>query len=784
MKFLHLFLVFLCTLNIICTSITAQIITNVTNITNITNTTLNSEPQMRWESWVCAVVILLILLLLFFEVMNCASIMISASLFFHLIGIISTKELLDGLSNSGVVTIALLFIIVSPLTELPKVKQFIQCALNSQTCQEYLPRLKICSICISISWFVNNTPLVAMLTPIIKQFCREHNESPAQILMSVNIATLLGGTFSVIGTSTNLIVDGFMRNTDMGAMPFFEPIKVAGIPAMIGLIYLVILPKCLLSSTTGGLFRMMRENASTFLGQFVVLQQSILHKDEVQANQIETYLPLKFRSDVQLVEIIRKGKIMAPPNPVEKICSEDLLLFTGSVQNLNKMAYYLGLQWVPLTNLSAKIPRQLTKGELNDIIDLSRSSENFLEDSAEYLDNSINHTKDNSSDENKKTPEDKSISTSNSIQINEDEPNIEFIELVLSDYSPVIGEYVRTGIVQKIYSVSILALRSYQNNQDLTGSKLKNHQYKAGDTVLVIGSINIINHFKKHFYVISNCTNVQYDDPENKTYITIPNWCPCGVFLNEQSILPDINLQHNNTNNEPTDKLTDENANKNTQHNNQSSDQSDDGQDSDNDVKVIHIPEWYRYLSILMFIGMIVCAIIGFNIVICALCVASGLVLLKIIPFQKAIQLINYEVYFMVAFSLGLGSAVKNSGLANVIGHLVISSGVRGFPLLLLIATLSSIMSNIITNKVCAQVMFPIVHTIYSELDMDPMGGIMLLTVITSLAISTPYGFATNLIIMGPGGYTPSDFVKFGLPLNIIMIITMSIAAATVYDHW
>jgi len=200
--------------------------------------------------------------------------------------------------------------------------------------------------------------------------------------------------------------------------------------------------------------------------------------------------------------------------------------------------------------------------------------------------------------------------------------------------------------------------------------------------------------------------------------------------------------------------------------------------------KVIRIPDWYPYLMVPIFAAMMATAIANFDIVLCASCACFGIVALKIMTVPEAVRCIELEVYIMVAFSLGLGAAMEKSGLAELLGYFVSSANIRGFPLFLLIAATTGIITNVVTNKACAQVMFPIVYSIYHELGIDPMAGVMLLVVNTSMALCTPYGFATNLIIMGPGGYTPKDFVKFGLPLNLFMIVATSLMASISYNQW
>ena len=177
-------------------------------------------------------------------------------------------------------------------------------------------------------------------------------------------------------------------------------------------------------------------------------------------------------------------------------------------------------------------------------------------------------------------------------------------------------------------------------------------------------------------------------------------------------------------------------------------------------------------------------AVSGVDIVICASVAVCVLVIVKILTVKEAIAAIELETVIMVAFSLGLGNALKNSGLADVIGHTIRSAGITGFPLLLIIAATTCFLTNVISAKACASTMFPIIHSTYTQIGINPLGPVAMSAVLTSVALCTPYGFATNIIVMGPSGCGPMDFLKFGIPLNLIMLILCPVITATVYGLW
>lgn len=127
---------------------------------------------------------------------------------------------------------------------------------------------------------------------------------------------------------------------------------------------------------------------------------------------------------------------------------------------------------------------------------------------------------------------------------------------------------------------------------------------------------------------------------------------------------------------------------------------------------------------------------------------------------------------------------MSKSGLGTVIGQGIADANITGFPLLLVISIVTAAITNIVTNKAALQVMFPIVYSIYKANGEDPIPGIMVLSAMSVMPMVTPHSIPANILIVGPGGYSPLDFLKFGLPLNVLMAILHPLAAAIVYNAW
>ena len=131
-------------------------------------------------------------------------------------GVITAKDAIAGFSNSGMLTVAVLFLVVAGLRETGAVEWVAGRFLGRpKSHREALVRL-VFPIA-GLSTFLNNTPLVAMFIPVVTDWAKKNRLRPSQLLIPLSYATILGGMCSLIGTSTNLVVSGLVEsNTKLG----------------------------------------------------------------------------------------------------------------------------------------------------------------------------------------------------------------------------------------------------------------------------------------------------------------------------------------------------------------------------------------------------------------------------------------------------------------------------------------------------------------------------------------------------------------------------------------
>jgi len=152
------------------------------------------------------------------------------------------------------------------------------------------------------------------------------------------------------------------------------------------------------------------------------------------------------------------------------------------------------------------------------------------------------------------------------------------------------------------------------------------------------------------------------------------------------------------------------------------------------------------------------------------------MVLTRVLTPRSAVRPLDWNVLFILAGSVGLGAIVVESGLAAVLARSIeqVSSGNLAI-LVVVFALTTTVMTNLITNAAAASILTPIALGIATKLGLNPVTLLALVATCISFTFINPFSHQSNLMVMGPGAYSTRTFAKFGAPLVVVSLATVSV---------
>ncbi|CAH9063362.1 SLC13 family permease [Pseudoalteromonas sp. S3260] len=280
------------------------------------------------EQLILTGIMLLLVGCLFGTRINPAWLFVSAIGTSYLTGLIDLENMLVNYTNSSLITLVLL-ILVSIAIEKTTLIQRLAKSLSNGSLVKSVTKLGLSTA--FLSSFTNNTAVVASLITAIKD---NPNHSPSKLLLPLSYTAILGGTITLIGTSTNLIVNGFAVDAGMAPLGFFD-FTLVGLGALsVGLITILVMLKCLPDNGKNS------QEVVPFYLEGKVQTGSKLINRTVEENG------LRDLKDLFLAEIIRDGNRICAVTPQHIIQQDDILLFVGDIKSVPLLTRFDGLKVV------------------------------------------------------------------------------------------------------------------------------------------------------------------------------------------------------------------------------------------------------------------------------------------------------------------------------------------------------------------------------------------------------------------------------------------------------
>jgi di/tricarboxylate transporter len=609
----------------------------------------------NWQMAVTAAVVVGTLLGLLFIQRAPDMIMFGGVVVLMLTGILGPGEALQGMANEGMISVAALFIVAAGVERTGALAVIVERVLGRPRSLSAAQLRTMVGPGI-VSAFMNNTPVVALLVPAIREWARKNRLSVSKLLMPMNSAVVLGGLCTLIGTSTNVIVAGLVE--DRVARGLARPWGVldltwAGIPAawgglreftgplgmfditwlgvplfIVGIVYGLTASRFLLKDRRPAVSR--SDDPRQYSLEMVVEPGSGLVGRTIEE------AGLRHLDGLFLMEIDRGGHVIAAVSPSERLQAGDRLVFVGVIDSVVELQKVRGLR--PATDQVFKL----------------------------------------------------------------DDPRSErrLVEAVVSPTCPLVGRTIREGNFRSSYGAVVIAVA---RDGERLRMKIGDITLAPGDTLLLEAGPAFLERQRtsRHFYLVSEVQDAAAPRHDRA-------WIACTILAG-MVLAVTLNL-----------------------------------------------------------LPMVVAALAAVGLMLATRCLSS----------TEARRAIEWEALLLIAGSFGVAQAMQKTGLATVIAEATVAAA-GNHPLLVLTAIyfVTMITTELLSNNAAAVLSFPIAWQTAEQLGVHPLPFVMAITVAASCGFATPIGYQTNLMIYGAGGYKFTDYVRYGGPLNlIVMALTVGLA--------
>lgn len=306
---------------------------------------------LSWQGWLTLAVTVIAFLVNATTSLPADIVFLGGLAVLFLSGVLSTSETLSGFGNDGMVTVGVLYIVVTGLQQTGALTWISQQVLGLPKGQS-MALLRLTAPVMALSAFLNNTPVVAMFIPVVNDWCRKLRISPSKLMIPLSYASIFGGLCTLIGTSTNLVVNGLLiKATDHPGLGLFD-ITVVGFPcAIVGLVFLFFAQHWLLPTRKPVIGD--DDDVRQYTLEMVVPPRSPLADKTVEQAGLR-HLP-----GLYLAEIVRDHQFIPAVGPQEILREHDQLVFVGMVDSILDLHRLRGLQ--PATDQVFKLDTPRTE---------------------------------------------------------------------------------------------------------------------------------------------------------------------------------------------------------------------------------------------------------------------------------------------------------------------------------------------------------------------------------------------------------------------------------------
>jgi len=243
-------------------------------------------------------------------------------------GILTPAEAVAGFASPAVITVGAMFLISKGMIRTGAVEFISQKVSGYSRGKPTLALFLILAIVGTASAFINNTAVVVLFIPIILSLSCELDASPSKFFIPISYASILAGTCTLIGTSTNIIISDLSAAHGLGAIDMFE-LSPLGVPiALLGIVFLIFAAPRLMPSIHSPVCELKDPEHRRYLAELQIPRGSRI----IGENPV-VYFRQQY-PELEVLELIRYSHVYYPDRDAVKIASDDLLLVKGSANDL------------------------------------------------------------------------------------------------------------------------------------------------------------------------------------------------------------------------------------------------------------------------------------------------------------------------------------------------------------------------------------------------------------------------------------------------------------------
>lgn len=306
--------------------------------------------MITFDQIIVILVIIFILISLYKELIGPAFTFLLGVLVLGFFKILSPQEILNGFANEQIAVIVLLLLLGDIIRRTSLIDSLFDRVFGkNMTKRSFI--LKMTTVVAGLSAFFNNTPLVAIMMPYVNNWSKTNKIPASKLLIPLSFAAILGGSMTLIGTSTNLIVNGLVVDQkifpELESLQLFDFIYVGFPMAILGILYLTFVSNYLLPSNTGNIEMFNAEAQNYIVEAQIRKNSSLIGKTIEEAN-------LRNLEGLFLVEIIRGEQRYVAISPDAILIENDVLYFAGRTEMVADLVNMDGLTFPEIGLLKKK----------------------------------------------------------------------------------------------------------------------------------------------------------------------------------------------------------------------------------------------------------------------------------------------------------------------------------------------------------------------------------------------------------------------------------------------